>query len=194
MGAKNIEKLARGRSKVLRGAMLALLDERPSHGYELAHRLNRRLGPTWKVEPRQIYPYLDEMAGAGLLTSKTESSPTRPRQSRVVYRPTPAGLEALERWMRSDLEKAPMRLDLLARVATASRANAETVLRALDEHEAEILRLLEADDEPPIPVTSWSTLMLALRRDYTDTYLRNSLQWIDSARRRIREHLASDGG
>lgn len=193
MGARDTPAFE-GRSQALRGAMLALLVERPCHGYELAHRLNRRLGPTWKVGARQLYPHLDEMTAAGLLTPVAEPSPGRPRQARVVYRPTPAGIAALDRWRRSELETTPLRLDLLARIATATRDDADAVLRVLDDYEAELLRTLEDAAEPDIPVTSWSTLMLALRRDYTDANLRSALQWVDSARRRIREHLASGGG
>jgi DNA-binding PadR family transcriptional regulator len=191
MGATDIDHLARGRSRALRGAMLALIVERPTHGYELAHRLNRRLGPTWYVDPRQIYPYLDEMERAGLVTSTTEASPDRPRQARVVYHATDEAHVALQRWMQSDLERVPVRPDVMARVASATPDDADKLLRALDDYEAELLRMLEAADDADLPVRSWNTLMLAIGRDHTDAYLRGEFQWLDTSRRRVREYLTA---
>src|SRR5690348_14204536 len=69
MGAMHID-LAGGRRRELRGATLALVVERPGHGNELASRLNHRLGPTWKVEPRQVYAILKDLAKDGLVTRR----------------------------------------------------------------------------------------------------------------------------
>jgi DNA-binding PadR family transcriptional regulator len=192
MGATDID-LARGRLRGLRGATLALIVERPSHGYELTHRLNRRLGPTWQVEPKQIYPILDDLAKAGLVTCSGEPNPDRPRQLRVVYHPTERAPEALHRWMRSELEMAPLRPDVIARIAAAAPGDADELLRALDEYEAGLLRLLEASDGAEPPVRSWRGLLLGIARSHTDSYLQGEFQWVAVSRRRIHEFLAAPG-
>jgi DNA-binding PadR family transcriptional regulator len=190
MGATDID-LARGRSRGLRGATLSLIVERPGHGYELTHRLNRRLGPTWQVDPKQVYPILDDLARAGLVTPVDEPNPDRPRQPRVVYHPTDRAPQALRRWMQSELETVPLRPDVIARIASATPGDAEELLRVLDDYEAELLRLLEANDEADASVRTWRSLLLALARGHTDSYLQGEFQWVVVSRRRIREFMAA---
>jgi DNA-binding PadR family transcriptional regulator len=190
MGRSNID-LARGRSRALRGATLALIVERSGHGYELAHRLNRRLGPTWRIDPRQIYPILDELASAGLATGVEEPNPNRPRQPRVVYHATEQAPEMLRRWMQSPVEKEPVRPDVLARIGCARVGEADALLDALDEYERELLRLLEANDDVDPTVRSWNALVLSVVRAHTDAHLQAEFRWLVDARRRIREFRAA---
>lgn len=178
---------ARGRSRALRGATLALIAERAGHGYELAHRLNRRLGPTWRVRPRQIYPILDELVGSGLATCAEEPIPDRPRQSRVVYRATDRATETLRLWMQSPIEKEPTHPDLLARIASAAPGDVAKLSEALDEYERDLLELLEANGSTSVPVSSWSTLLLSVVRSHTEAQLRGELRWLAESRRRIGE-------
>jgi len=192
MGERQID-LARGRSRALRGATLALILERGGHGYELAHRLNRRLGPTWRIDPKQIYPILDELTSAGLATCTEEPNRDRPRQPRMVYRATDRAPEALHRWLDSPVEKEPVRPDLLARIASATPGDVAGLLAALDDYEGDLLRLLEVNDEADPTVRSWATLLLSVVRAHTDAQLQGELRWLVEARRRIRE-FAEVGG
>jgi len=190
MGVTHID-LARGRLRELRGATLALIVERPGHGYELTNRLNRRLGPTWQVEPKQVYAILDDFARDGLVQAVEQPNPDRPRQRRVVYHSTALASETLHRWMRTELEIAPLRPDVIARIASAEPDDARELLRALDEYEEALLRLLEANDVPDPVVHSWRGLLLAIARSHTDSYLQGEFQWLVVARRRIREFVAT---
>ena len=190
MGATHID-LARGRLRELRGATLALIVERPGHGYELTHRLNRRLGPTWQIEPRQIYAILDDLAGAGLVRSVDDPTPGHARMRRVVYHPTEQAPLTLRRWMQTELDPVPLRPNVIARIASATPGDAEELLRVLDDYETELLRLLEANDDVDPPVRSWRGLLLAVARSHTDSYLQGEFQWVVVARRRIREFMAA---
>lgn len=40
----------------LKHAVLALVVERRGYGYDLAHRLEERVGPAWRLNPSAIYP------------------------------------------------------------------------------------------------------------------------------------------
>jgi DNA-binding PadR family transcriptional regulator len=186
--------LARGRLRGLRGATLALLVERPAHGYELTSRLNRRLGGTWRVEPKQVYAILDDLAKAQLVTFGEQPNPDRPRQPRVVYHPTPRAPEALRRWMQSALEAVPLRPDVVARIASAAPGDAQELLRVLDEYEGQLLRLREAPEDAAPAEQSWEELTLALARGHTDGYLRAELRWVAGARRQIRAFTSSCPG
>jgi DNA-binding PadR family transcriptional regulator len=188
MGSSRATNISQGPARALRGATLALIIERGGHGYELAHRLGRRLGPAWQIEPKQIYPSLDEFERTGLATRTEEPSPGRPRQARYVYHPTDQAPEALERWMHSPIGKEPMRADIAARIAAARPQDIRQVLLLLDDYEAEVLTLVEATSEDPLPVRTWATLVLDTARDHADAHLQAELGWIATTRRRIREY------
>jgi DNA-binding PadR family transcriptional regulator len=190
MGATHID-LARGRLRELRGATLALIVERPGHGYELTHRLNQRLGPTWQIEPRQIYAILDDLEGADLVRSAEDPTPGHARMRRVVYYPTEHAALTLRRWMQTEVDPVPLRPNVIARIASATAGDAEELLRVLDEYEGELLRLLEANDDVDPPVRTWRGLLLAVARGHTDGYLQGEFQWLVVARRRIREFMAA---
>jgi DNA-binding PadR family transcriptional regulator len=59
----------RGRRGDVRTALLALLAERPMHGYEMIQELDERTGGIWKPSPGSVYPTLQMLEDEGLITS-----------------------------------------------------------------------------------------------------------------------------
>ena len=59
----------RGRANV-RAAVLALLTERPMHGYEMITELETRTGGMWRPSPGSVYPTLQLLEDEGLITSE----------------------------------------------------------------------------------------------------------------------------
>jgi DNA-binding PadR family transcriptional regulator len=57
----------RGRGDV-RAAILALLAERPMHGYEMIQELEARTGGVWRPSPGSVYPTLQLLEDEGLIT------------------------------------------------------------------------------------------------------------------------------
>ena len=64
----------RGRHRVRRGdvrsAILALLDDRPMHGYEMIQELEERTGGRWRPSAGSIYPTLQMLEDEGLVTAE----------------------------------------------------------------------------------------------------------------------------
>ena len=62
----------RGRGRARRGdvraALLALLAERPMHGYEMIRELDERTGGLWKPSPGSVYPTLQLLEEEALVT------------------------------------------------------------------------------------------------------------------------------
>ncbi len=58
-----------GRRGNVRAAILALLHERPMHGYEMIQELDSRTGGVWRPSPGSVYPTLQLLADEGLITS-----------------------------------------------------------------------------------------------------------------------------
>jgi DNA-binding PadR family transcriptional regulator len=49
--------------------LLALLAERPMHGYEMIQELDDRTGGIWRPSPGSVYPTLQMLEDEGLITS-----------------------------------------------------------------------------------------------------------------------------
>ena len=80
-----------GRHRVRRGdvrsAILALLDDKPMHGYEMIQELEERTGGRWTPSAGSIYPTLQLLEDEGLVTPEEV-------EGRKVYSLTDAGREA----------------------------------------------------------------------------------------------------
>jgi DNA-binding PadR family transcriptional regulator len=76
----------RGRGDV-RAALLALLAERPMHGYEMIQELDERTGGIWRPSPGSVYPTLQLLEDEGLITSEQS-------EGRKRFTLTDAGREA----------------------------------------------------------------------------------------------------
>lgn len=68
--------------------VLALLAERPMHGYELMSELKRLFGPRYRPSPGSVYPALEALEAEGLLEGKTAAG-------RTTYSATGLGTDAL---------------------------------------------------------------------------------------------------
>ena len=60
----------RARRGDVRTAVLALLDEKPAHGYDLIRELEERSGGMWQPSPGSVYPTLQLLEDQGLVTSE----------------------------------------------------------------------------------------------------------------------------
>ena len=58
-----------GRRGNVRAAILALLNERPMHGYEMIQELDQRTGGVWRPSPGSVYPTLQLLEDEGLITN-----------------------------------------------------------------------------------------------------------------------------
>jgi DNA-binding PadR family transcriptional regulator len=69
--------------------LLALLAERPMHGYDLMAELGRLFAPHYRPSPGSVYPAVEALHAEGLITSQGDAGPR-------AYRLTPVGERALE--------------------------------------------------------------------------------------------------
>lgn len=60
----------RGRRPNVRSAVLALLTERPMHGYEMIQELDSRTGGAWRPSPGSVYPTLQLLEDEGVIVSE----------------------------------------------------------------------------------------------------------------------------
>ena len=102
--------MRRGRGiRFLEPGLLALLRERPTHGYELIAELPVLLG-TERVDVGNVYRALRGLEERGLVTSEWHDE--RPGPAKRTYQITDEGTRALERWAQW-LREARGRIDTL---------------------------------------------------------------------------------
>lgn len=92
----------------VRSAILALLDERPMHGYEMIQTLEERTGGRWRPSAGSIYPTLQLLEDEGLVSADEV-------EGRKVFSLSDAGRKALEEragqklpWENGNDEEAPL--------------------------------------------------------------------------------------
>lgn len=174
----------------MKGALLGLVLQKPGHGYDLANRLDRRLGPSWRIEPKSIYPMLAQLQRAGLVSSRRISH-SGPTGQRVVYQPTGEAADAMTAWMATFSHRGPLRGELQVKIAVARSEDVPLLLVALDSHERDCRELLAAAEEQLPAVRSFAGLAMNLARAAPLMRLRAELEWIELARREIAEFRRS---
>lgn len=108
----------------LRLYLLALLQERPRHGYELIQALAERFGGTYSPSAGTIYPRLSKLEEEGLVSKSTDGRKT-------VYEITAAGSAELDS-RRHELDAIEDDLtDSVRRLADGVRAEVNDAMRSL---------------------------------------------------------------
>ena len=129
----------------LQHAVLALLADRPAHGYELKASFEQAVGDQWGgLNIGHLYQILDRLSRDGLIESQRQPQQVKP--DRLVHRLTPAGRAELGRWLAEPAGPARgYRDDFFLKVMAAVRSADPAVLPAvLSGQRAHLLRQLHA--------------------------------------------------
>jgi DNA-binding PadR family transcriptional regulator len=182
----------------LRGAVLAMIVQAPPmHGYMLARQIELRLGPAWGVTRQSVYSVLTGLESEGLVAStqrrRPEGDGTGGARGQRVYVPTELAEEALAAWMRSSGPKKPVRVELQAKLAVSRPQDAPLLLDALDAYEGACFAMLRDTHAAEVPMSAWTGVMANLARSAVDESIQAELRWIATARRWIKDFLASTG-
>jgi DNA-binding PadR family transcriptional regulator len=102
-------------------AVLALLAQGDSYGYELRTEFERAVGPQWgELNIGHLYQVLDRLVRDGLVTRREVAQPRLP--DRVVYRLTRAGRTELASWLETPfVRQSGYRDDFFLKLLAASR-------------------------------------------------------------------------
>ena len=101
-------------------AVLALLADGSSYGYELKSRFEESVGPQWgELNIGHLYQVLDRLERDKLVSKRVVPQEDRP--NRVVCRPTKAGRAELDSWLETPFVRSAYRDDLFLKLFAASR-------------------------------------------------------------------------
>ncbi len=126
----------------VRLGVLALLDEGPSHGYQLKADFETRTGDVWTVNVGQIYTVLDRLEKDGL----AEPAEVESNGDRRPWRITPAGRRVVDDWFaEAAVTPAPARDELLIKVLVAIGRSPADALRVIDTQRNAVYAALQAE-------------------------------------------------
>lgn len=167
---------------MLKFALLALLAQRPRHGYELKTGFDAAL-PGQPVNIGQVYATLQRLEQAGLVCSEQHEGDGR---ERTVYTLLETGRESLLEWLAEPIEPGTRLRDefavklLISHLAGGAdsaaliRAQRHAYLQWLSELSKRRARL--PDDVPP-----FTELLL----DYAIRHTKADLEWLDECELRL---------
>lgn len=174
-------------------ALLGLLIQRPSYGYELVQRFERTYGDTLELSSRsQIYTAIDSLTRRGLIEHAQDTLAADPvRQPKLHYAATEAGLCAYDCWLVEQVSDDERRSRLIAQhFASLPHEHALRLLERCAELCLDAAGRLPADDDGH---RSEHREALAKRLAGEEERLRAgaALSWIEYARSELR--AAADG-
>jgi DNA-binding PadR family transcriptional regulator len=125
-------------------AVLGLLAEGPSYGYELKARFEEAIGPQWgELNIGHLYQILDRLMRDGYVSRRSVPQPDRP--DKLVYRLTKAGRQELDAWLAEPhVRQSGYRDDFFLRLFVASRLGPDRLRSVLRDQRRAYLAELSA--------------------------------------------------
>jgi DNA-binding PadR family transcriptional regulator len=158
-------------------SVLALLRERPMHGYEMFQTLvQRRADRIVKVRPGSLYHVVDRLTEAKLIRQAATARNGK-RPERVIYEITDAGAEALGERVR-ELIATPVHefSDFVVALAEIDTVDLDTAANAVDDRvgalEAGVAEVMALRDSGVAPAAYLTAL------DYLLAIMKSQLSWL----------------
>lgn len=150
----------RSRRGDVRAAILALLTERPMHGYEMIQEITERSGQYWRPSPGSVYPTLQLLADEGLVVITEGSGGKRHYELTDEGRQAAARHEGSPPWEQIAQDVDPNDVTLREAIdqlmgATVQVANAagdrqkQRAIEVLNGARRELYAILGETDEDP---------------------------------------------
>ncbi len=165
----------------VREGLLALLSERPGHGYQLKTGFEAATGGVWRLNVGQVYTTLDRLARDGLVTSD-ESDGQR------SYRITADGVAALGAWWQTvPGDEPPQRDELMLKVLMAVSRGRGHGLEVIDRQRQAVMSLLQQRrrSSRAAKAENGRSVVQALVDDALVFRAEADLRWLDHCEQRL---------
>jgi DNA-binding PadR family transcriptional regulator len=170
--------------------LLALLDRRSMHGYEMRRELEEELGPQWAVNSGQIYTTLERLIRDGLVV-QSETVVSEDAPDRKLHTVTPAGRAELHQWFLSPIENLEAGRDgLHAKILLALTGDAPVERVIQTERKAHLRRIgqlteLKEQHDPELELAA------VLQLDMSIVKTEAIIRWLDTAEAKIARAVAA---
>jgi len=173
-------------------AVLGLVIEKPSYGYEIWRRFEPRFGGFLRASRSAIYPVLSSLATAGLIEEMVGMESVGVRQGAKPgssYRATEHGTRAYWKRVAERLRSDPGRVEMLGQLVLAGIDGIVAALELLDRYEEQCLLELQQMSSPSPawqPSSAVSGLIDRLIVEERRRTVDAQLKWVDYARAELR--------
>jgi len=182
---------AAGRKQAIRRAavsvkfgLLALLDDAPSHGYNLKTAFERRTGGSWALNIGQVYTTIQRLERDGLVESIESTDGDADRRE---YRITPKGRAQLGTWFENPVvAEAPARDELTIKVLLAVAAGDIDVTALLQRQRRASIEQLQAYTRRKAKADPERDVAFLILLDALIFRTEAEIRWLDACDARIR--------
>jgi DNA-binding PadR family transcriptional regulator len=169
-------------------AVLALVIEKPSYGYEVWQRFDARFGELLDVGSSRIYQVVNQLLAEGMVEEVPGEPERSRRQPRPTYRATALGARAHRQWLAEELRGDAEQLELRRRLLAIGANDAPALLDVVDRYEQGCLdEIAELRTAPHAAAAVRDRLIAEERR----LVLEARLKWILFARRQLTREAAA---
>jgi PadR family transcriptional regulator AphA len=159
-------------------AVLGLLMDGVSSGYDLNKRIHGSVGFFWTPAKSHVYATLARLVDAGFATARAVPQETRP--DKQLYRVTPRGRRAFLDWLaNAPLEPARFKNSFLLKIFFGRHLEPTRLIEHIEEGRADVqeelsqLEAIEKTIDRERNFHGWLTLTYGLERD------RATVRWAD---------------
>lgn len=172
----------------VRHAILALLAQRPRHGYDLRAAFEAVVGGdvNWEVKPAQIYTTLERLEQAGQVECASDLGEGE-EPSRRVYAITQAGREELKEWFGSSVPSEHQRDEFFVKLMVglvSGEADPTRVIQIQRAHLYQELHAATTQRDSYDPQTKMAQILLL---DKSIMHLEADLRWLDITEQRLEQ-------
>jgi len=170
----------------VRYALLALLAEGSTYGYELKQAFERLFRPVWPpINVGQIYTTLGRLERDGLVRSREVEQSGRP--DKRVYELSDEGRTALANWMDAPVEGTRLKNEFFMKLVLATLAGTDPG-QLLDRQRGEYLQALRDLDTLALETEAESPARLLI--EGAMLHLQADLRWLDRCEERLGDGLS----
>ncbi len=166
-------------------AVLGLMIDRPSYGYNLQQQIGERLGFLGLAEST-VYKTLERLELDGWVEEVGEKSAGQTRRGapRILYRATPEGVASFKSWMAETSDRAVLRDELQAKLALSDPDDLPTLLELAEAQSRECLEELVALARPSLSELAttdveWRMAARYMVDDFKARWLESLVDWLD---------------
>ncbi len=169
----------------VRHAILALLAQRPRHGYDLRAAFAAVAGgeENWDVKPAQVYTTLTRLEKGGLVTEQSVEQDAGPEKR--IYAITPAGRTILRDWFAEGTPPEHQRDAFFLKLMLALISGTADPYRLIGTQRTLLYRELHAITNQRSRVDPKQELAKLLLLDKAAMQLEADLRWLDMTEARL---------
>jgi len=166
-------------------AVLGLMIDRPSYGYNLQQQIANRLGFLGLAEST-VYKTLERLEQDGWVeeVGQKQVGGTRRGAPRILYRATPKGVISFKSWMAETSDRAVLRDELQAKLVLSDPGDLPRLLEMAEAQSSECLRELVTLARPSLSDLAttdveWELAAQYMIDDFKARWLESLVDWLD---------------